>query len=354
VTAAGPSDPCALESYLYDIPEELIAQNPPINRDDARLMRVVRKSGYAGHGKFSDLPRLLRPGDLLVLNDTTVFRARLAGKKLPGGASVEIFFLSPLADAGDGAFHALVRPGRKLPPGSRVEANGGGILAIGGRDEYGGRVVRIESGPPASELFGNFGHIPLPPYIKRSEAPEDRYQTVYADPSKDRSAAAPTAGLHFTDGLLEELKRAGIEREFITLDVGLGTFRPVRTPDIRDHVMHGEMCEIGESAARRINAAKSAGRRIVAVGTTVVRTLESFADEDGSLRPGARSTDIFIRPGYRFRIIDAMITNFHLPGSTLLMLVSAFAGRELIMDSYRLAISSRYRFFSFGDAMLIE
>jgi S-adenosylmethionine:tRNA ribosyltransferase-isomerase len=343
-------DPYDVNSYDYPIPPELIAQNPSDRRDSSRLMRLDRPTGKTEHRRFSDLPSLLRKGDVIVMNDTRVFKARIIGRKIPSGASVEIFFLSP-TDKPD-TWAALVRPGRKLPPGSKVDV-GGTVITIGERSADGGRLVALP-GIPADELFERNGRMPLPPYIKRSDAPDERYQTVYADPAKNRSVAAPTAGLHFTPKLLGELRGMGIDTEFLTLDVGIGTFRPVKTADIREHKMHSERCEMIEDCARRINEAKSRGRRIIAVGTTVIRTLETFADEPGHLSHGERDTDIFITPGYRFKIPDAIITNFHLPKSTLLMLVTAFAGYDAIMKAYAEAVSMGYKFFSFGDAMLIE
>jgi S-adenosylmethionine:tRNA ribosyltransferase-isomerase len=340
-----------INSYDYPIPQSLIAGSPPLKRDLSRLMRLDKTTGEISHRRFSDLPDMLREGDVLVMNDARVFKARVHGKKIPGGARVEIFFLSP-ADAPN-AWRALVRPGRKLPPGSKADT-GYCALTIGGRRKDGGRDVILPDGARADELFARCGRVPLPPYIKHSDAPEERYQTVYADPAKNRSVAAPTAGLHFTPELLGELRNRGVAAEFLTLDVGIGTFRPVRTNDIRDHEMHAETCAIPEPCARRINEAKSSGRRIIAVGTTVVRTLESFAGPSGWLSHGARETDIFITPGYRFKVPDAVVTNFHLPKSTLLMLVAAFAGYDATMRAYAEAVSEEYRFFSFGDAMLIE
>jgi S-adenosylmethionine:tRNA ribosyltransferase-isomerase len=340
-----------LDSYDYPIPPELIAQNPSEERDASRLLRLGKAAGEIEHRRFSDLPRILRGGDMIVMNDTRVFKARVPGKKIPGGAAAEIFFLSP--SGAPGIWRALVRPGRKLPQGAKIEA-GGMTITIGERRGDGSREIILPDGAAAEELFERCGQVPLPPYIKHSDAPEERYQTVYADPAKNRSVAAPTAGLHFTPALLGELRAKGIATEFLTLDVGVGTFRPVKTSDIRDHEMHSERCEISERCARRINEAKSGGRRIIAVGTTSVRTLESFADESGRLSHGATDAGIFIKPGYRFKIPDAIITNFHLPKSTLLMLVAAFAGYDAAMKAYAEAVSKRYRFFSFGDAMLIE
>jgi S-adenosylmethionine:tRNA ribosyltransferase-isomerase len=341
----------SVDSYDYPIPPELIASNPTYKRDLSRLMRLDKTTGEIGHRRFSDLPDMLREGDTIVMNDARVFKARVPGRKIPGGTPVEIFFLSP-SDAPN-KWRALVRPGRKLPPGSKAET-GYCVITIGDRRKDGGRDVTLPDGAQAHELFERCGRVPLPPYIKHSDAPEERYQTVYADPARNRSVAAPTAGLHFTPELLGRLRSRGISTEFLTLDVGIGTFRPVRANDIRDHEMHSETCEISEACARGINEAKSSGRRIIAVGTTVVRTLESFAGPSGRLSHGSRETDIFITPGYRFKIPDAIITNFHLPKSTLLMLVAAFAGYDATISAYAEAISMKYRFFSFGDAMLIE
>jgi S-adenosylmethionine:tRNA ribosyltransferase-isomerase len=315
-------------------------------------MRVFRSGGKPEHHSFSRLAALLREGDMLVLNDTRVFRARVLGKKVPGGAAAEIFFLSPTGGAND--WVVLARPGRRLPPGSAVETEGGEVIHIGKRLDDGRRLALIPEGIGADTIFERRGRIPLPPYIKNTDVPEERYQTVYADKAKNRSAAAPTAGLHFSPELLEELKQRGIDIEFLTLDVGIGTFRPVKTRNIGEHKMHSEKCEISERCADSVNQAKSRGRRIVAVGTTVVRTLESFAGEHGALSPGVKETGIFIKPGYRFKMPDAVITNFHLPKSTLLMLAASFAGYENIMRAYAEAVRTRYRFFSFGDAMLIE
>jgi S-adenosylmethionine:tRNA ribosyltransferase-isomerase len=345
-------DLCDIESYSYGLPEDLIAQRPAERRDGSRLMRVSRHSGSVSHWNFSDLPQLLRGGDLLVMNDTRVFKARLIGRKANGGTRAEVFCLSP-ADL-PGVWRALVRPGKKLPPGTGVELRDGRLVVIGERAGDGLRFVRLPGDISPGELFEAYGSLPLPPYIKNEASDEERYQTVYSDRKKNGSAAAPTAGLHFTDQLLAELETKGVAHEFITLDVGLGTFRPVKVRDVREHLMHYELCRIGESQAESINMAMEEGRRIVAVGTTVVRTLESFADGAGRIGHGERRTDIFIRPGYAFKATDAMITNFHLPRSTLLMLVAAFAGYEKTMSAYREALESRYRFFSFGDAMLIE
>lgn len=343
---------CFLDAYDYDLPEDLIAQTPAPVRDGSRLMCVCRGTGAARHRVFADLAEILRPGDLLVMNDTRVLHARTTGEKIPGGAGVEIFFLRPAGDPQ--CWEALVRPGKKLQPGTRVALDGGCTVEIAARTEDGGRVVRLPEGMDAETFFARCGRVPLPHYIKETTGDDGRYQTVYADRSKTRSVAAPTAGLHFTAPLFARLEARGVERAFLTLDVGVGTFRPVKAADVRAHRMHTERCEVTAELADRLNHAKAEGRRIVAVGTTSVRTLESFADTGGHLSCGARETDIFIRPGYSFRFVDAMITNFHLPKSTLLMLVAAFAGYETAMTAYREAVRERYRFFSFGDSMLIE
>lgn len=347
-----PEELCDVDAYRYALPLELIAQNPADERDGSRLLRLSREDGSVAHGGFADLPGILRPGDMLVMNDTRVFKARLTGKKVVGSATVELLCLAPTEDPF--VWRALVRPGRKLPPGSEVVLSCGFLVKIGERQEEGLRLVHLPRAISPWELFERCGQLPLPHYIKRTEASDDRYQTVYSDHASDRSVAAPTAGLHFTEELLQELRKSGVDHEFVTLDVGIGTFRPVKVQDVREHRMHHETCRICETAAERINARRERGGRIVAVGTTVVRTLESFADDGGRVGPGERNTDLFIRPGYAFRIIDALITNFHLPGSTLLMLVAAFAGYENVIRAYETAVREQYRFFSFGDAMLIE
>ena len=344
-------DPYDIASYDYPLPQELIAQDPADRRDFSRLMRLGRAAGEIEHLRFSDLPAILRPGDMLVMNDTRVFKARVPAKKIPDGAVVEVFFLAPLNDSH--TWKALVRPGRKLPPGAKVSANGI-VIDIEDYGEEGSRVIKLPCDIDMDEFFRRCGEIPLPPYIKHTNVPDERYQTVYSDPKKNRSVAAPTAGFHFTRELLDELAYRGVDTKFLTLNVGIGTFRPVKSKDIRKHAMHSERCRVSEECADAVNSAKSAGRRIIAVGTTVVRTMESFADDTGFLAHGTRDTDIFIKPGYRFKVPDAIITNFHLPKSTLLMLVAAYAGYDSTMNAYRKAMESRYRFFSFGDAMLIE
>jgi S-adenosylmethionine:tRNA ribosyltransferase-isomerase len=315
-------------------------------------MRLFKSDGATEHRMFSELPDILSPGDLLVMNDTRVFKARVKGKKIPGGAAAEIFFLSQAGARNE--WHALVRPGRKLPPGSSVLLADGTVLEITGLSAGGARKVKCPEGVSPWDIFERSGSIPLPPYIKYTDAPDDRYQTVYSNAEHNRSVAAPTAGLHFTPELLAKLRERGIETAFLTLDVGMGTFRPVKTADIREHKMHSERCEMDEACANAVNAAKTEGRRTIAVGTTAVRTLESFADSSGLVASGCRDTDIFIKPGYRFKVPDALITNFHLPKSTLLMLAAAFAGYRHTTRAYAEAVAMRYRFFSFGDAMLIE
>jgi S-adenosylmethionine:tRNA ribosyltransferase-isomerase len=350
VGADGVPDPGEerLSDYDYDLPSELIAQDPVEPRDESRLMVLRRSGGPLEHRRFRDVGELLAPGDLLVVNDTKVVRARLVGTKVGGTASGEALILAPL---GDGGFEALVRPGRRLPPGSRLRLADGTELRIGERLGEGLRRVDFPPDRDPLRVLREAGRIPLPPYITRSHAPEERYQTVYA--REEGSAAAPTAGLHFTPALLESLERGGIGRAAVTLHVGVGTFRPVTEERIDDHRMHEETCFLSRETIDRIVETRSRGGRVIAVGTTVVRTLESFADEEGRLSPGARRTRLFIRPGYSFRVVDGLITNFHLPKSTLLMLVSALVGRARILEAYREAVRLRYRFFSFGDAMIL-
>ncbi|HEY8414227.1 MAG TPA: tRNA preQ1(34) S-adenosylmethionine ribosyltransferase-isomerase QueA [Thermaerobacter sp.] len=341
-----------VDDFDYELPPELIAQRPLPERDASRLMVVDRRTGRWQHARFRDLPRFLRPGDCLVLNDSRVVPARLYGRR-PGGGRVEFLLLRPLE--GGERWLALVRPGRRLRPGAvalcgdedplRVE-----VEAV---TETGERVVRLT--PPAGETveqaLHRLGRVPLPPYIREELDDPERYQTVYA--RHEGSVAAPTAGLHFTPQLLARLEGMGVALARITLHVGLGTFRPVTAERVEDHVMHAEYYEVPPEAAEVINDARARGGRVIAVGTTVTRTLETVADEEGRIHPGRGWTDLFIRPGYRFRAIDGLITNFHLPRSTLLMLVAALLGRERTLAAYREAVARRYRFFSFGDAMLI-
>ncbi|MDO5115438.1 MAG: tRNA preQ1(34) S-adenosylmethionine ribosyltransferase-isomerase QueA [Synergistaceae bacterium] len=340
-------------AYDYELPKELIAQEPAEPRDSSRLLVVHRESGWSEDRIFRDIAEYLRAGDLLVLNDTRVLPARVEGiKKGGGGAKVEIFFLNP----GDTPrqWNALVRPGRKLPEGTRVALDERNEVTVGARLEDGLRTIIFAPESDPFELIHRFGETPLPHYITNTHADPERYQTVYARREKENSVAAPTAGLHFTPELLKKLDEKGARRAFVTLQVGLGTFRPVKAENIRDHIMHREICEIPPETAALINETKKEKGRVVAVGTTVVRTLESFAAQYGGIIPGSLATRLFISPGYKFQVTDALITNFHLPMSTLLMLVSAFGGYETMMRIYKEAVEKRYRFFSFGDSMFIE
>lgn len=340
-------------SYDYDLPEELIAQTPLERRDSSRLLHLSRSSGAISHRKFSDLPSLLRAGDLLVVNDSRVRAARTHGHRRPGGARCEIFFTSP-ASNGERLWNTLVRPGRRVRPGDVIDIDGGASIRVISSTDDGERIVELPHDMSADDFFARCGSVPLPPYIKRDVDDPERYQTVYADRSSARSCAAPTAGLHFTEELMAAIAKMGAEIIRISLDVGIGTFRPVTAEDLSEHVMHSERCTISEDASDAINAARRDGRRVIAVGTTSVRTIESLAREDGHVDHGSMETDIFIRPPYEFRAVDAIITNFHLPRSTLLMLVAAFAGHDEVMGAYREAIEERYRFFSFGDSMFID
>lgn len=339
-------------AYDYELPKELVAQNPAEPRDSSRLFVIGRESGTFRHRFFRDVAEYLSCGDLLVLNDTKVLPARISGVKKGHSAKVEIFCLRPTFE-GSNIWMALVRPGRKLPEGTVVELGEGIDVTIGERCEDGLRRVFFPKNMDAFEIIHRFGETPLPHYITESTADPERYQTVYAKAEKENSVAAPTAGLHFTKELLAELKEKGIDQTFVTLQVGLGTFRPVKSEDISKHVMHSEFCEISEETANKINETKRAGGRIIAVGTTVVRTLESFAKQYGGIKPGFFDTQLFITPGFDFQVIDALITNFHLPKSTLLMLVSAFGGYDTTMAAYKEAVDREYRFFSFGDSMFI-
>lgn len=334
--------------FYYDLPPELIAQTPLDRRDASRLMRLDKRTGQTDHYHFNNLPDLLSRGDCLVLNDSRVIPARLIGARETGGA-VEVVLLR---DKGEGKWECLTRPGRKTKPGTKLSFGGGELTAeVVGEMEGGNKLLHFDYDGIFLEVLERLGKMPLPPYITQELSDPERYQTVYA--RELGSAAAPTAGLHFTNELLDIIASRGVGIAKITLHVGLGTFRPVKTENIEDHVMHEEYCEITEETAEQINATRRNGGRIIAVGTTSCRTLESRAREDGFLEPYAGFTNAFIYPGYRFKCIDGLITNFHLPESTLIMLVSALAGRENIMRAYEEAIRERYRFFSFGDAMLI-
>ena len=339
-----------IETYDYMLPQELIAQKPVDPRDSCRLMAVHRDSGLIEHRHFCDILDYLNPGDVLVRNDTRVMAARLEGVKVNGSAKSEILLLRP-RDQAEKEWEALVRPGRKLPDGSKVQLVDGTVVTIGAvLSDDGVRAVKFPEDCCVRDIEERSGTMPLPPYIhERSSRPED-YQTVYS--KEPRSAAAPTAGLHFTKELLRKVSSSGVEIADITLEVGIGTFRPVKTTDIREHTMHTEKCVIPQAAYDKIMTAKRNGSRVVALGTTVVRTLEGMAAA-GGLRPGSLETGIFIYPGFKYQIIDSLITNFHLPKSTLSMLVAAFAGYDLTMRAYAEAVKERYRFFSFGDAMVI-
>lgn len=336
--------------FYYELPEELIAQDPIENRSASRMLVLDRHTGAVKHEVFSNLPSHLREGDCLVINDTKVIPARLYGKREETGGAVEVLLLKRLENS---SWECLVRPGKKCRPGSRLEFGDGKLRAeITDVVEEGNRIIRFEYDGIFEEILDELGEMPLPPYIKHKLAEKDRYQTVYA--RVRGSAAAPTAGLHFTKELLSKIGDSGVRIAHVTLHVGLGTFRPVKAEEITDHHMHTEFYQIDKDQADLINETREKGGRIICVGTTSVRTLESAADEDGFLKAGSGDTAIFIYPGYRFKITDALITNFHLPESTLIMLVSAFAGREHVLEAYKKAVEERYRFFSFGDAMLIE
>lgn len=334
--------------FYFDLPEDLIAQTPLEKRDASRLLLLDRETGGIIHKHFFDLPDYLNPGDCLVLNDSRVLPARLMGNRLTGGA-VEVVLLRDLSG---GKWECLTRPGRKTRPGTDLTF-GEGLLTATVTDALndGNKVLQFHYDGIFLEILDQLGKMPLPPYIKAELQDRERYQTVYS--REIGSAAAPTAGLHFTQDLLERIRQKGVKVCFVTLHVGLGTFRPVKEEDILDHVMHSEYCMIPEETARIINETKSGGGRVIAVGTTSCRTLESFTEPDGTVLAKGGWTDIFIYPGYSFKCIDALVTNFHLPESTLIMLVSALAGREHILQAYETAVNERYRFFSFGDAMFI-
>lgn len=332
--------------FDYELPQELIAQHPMEPRDHSRLLVVDKHTGEIQHKHFYDLVDYLRPGDVLVFNDTRVIPARLHGTK-DTGAHVEVFLLTR-RDATD--WEVLVRPGKKLQVGARINFSDELSCEVIEHTDFGGRVVRFKYEGIFEEILDRLGETPLPPYITAPLEDKERYQTVY---NRERgSAAAPTAGLHFTKELLAKIKELGCEEVFVTLHVGLGTFRPVSEANIEDHKMHKEFYTVSQEAADAINKAKADGRRIIAVGTTAVRTLES-AGADGTLKAGGNWTNIFIYPGYKFRFVDELVTNFHLPQSTLLMLVSTLATRDIMLATYKKAVEERYRFFSFGDAMFI-
>ena len=335
--------------FYYDLPEELIAQDPLEDRSSSRLLVLDKKTGETQHHTFREIVNYLNPGDCLVINDTKVIPARLIGAKEETGAKIEVLLLKRKQND---VWETLVKPGRKAKPGTRISF-GDGLLngeVIDVVDE-GNRLIRFEYDGIFEEILDQLGQMPLPPYITHQLKDKDRYNTVYA--AHEGSAAAPTAGLHFTPELLEEIDRKGVDIARVTLHVGLGTFRPVKVEDVENHHMHSEFYMIDEKAAEKINGAKARGGRIICVGTTSCRTIESAADENGHLKACSGWTEIFIYPGYTFKALDGLITNFHLPESTLIMLVSALAGREHVLAAYEEAVRERYRFFSFGDAMLI-
>lgn len=332
--------------YYFDLPQELIAQDPLEDRAASRLLVMNTETGEIEHRIFRDIKEYLRPGDTLVLNDTKVIPARLLGTKEDTGANVEILLLRRL---GADRWETLVRPGKKLKPGARVTFGDGSLKAVilDILDE-GNRLVEFEYEGIFEEVLDRLGEMPLPPYITHKLEDKNMYQTVYA--RYEGSAAAPTAGLHFTQELLDEIRAMGVNTAFVTLHVGLGTFRPVKVDDVTTHHMHSEWYQVSEEAARLINRTREEGHRVICVGTTACRTVESAADDSGIVHAGADDTSIFIYPGYKFKVMDGLITNFHLPESTLVMLVSAFAGRERVLGAYEEAIRLGYRFFSFGDA----
>ncbi len=349
------TDGTRVADYEYALPADRIARYPVEERDASRLLVVPREGGALDHRLFRDLPSLMRPGDVMVVNDSKVLPVRLKGRK-PTGAPAEILLLRPWAGEGEAdpwVWEALVRPGGKLKPGRTVTVGPDLQIEILDSVEGGGRVVRLVTEASVLEVLDRYGHVPLPPYLEREDEPVDRerYQTVYAE--VPGSVAAPTAGLHFTEALLAEIEGKGVERVAVTLDVGVGTFRPVEVEDPERHEMHAETYRVSEAAAEAVARARREGRRVWAIGTTVVRALESAVGVSGEVEPRAGSTDLFIRPPYAFRTVDALVTNFHLPRSTLLMLVAAFGGYERTMEAYGEAINLGFRFYSYGDAMTL-
>lgn len=339
-----------VRDFYFDLPQELIAQDPLEDRSASRLLVLDKETGEIAHRHFRDITEYLRPGDCLVINDTKVIPARLYGVKKDTGAKIEILLLKRREND---IWETLVRPGKKAKPGTVIEF-GEGLLTgtVVDTVDEGNRLIQFSYDGIFEEILDRLGQMPLPPYITHQLKDRNRYQTVYA--KHEGSAAAPTAGLHFTKELLGQIEAMGVQIARVTLHVGLGTFRPVKVENVLDHHMHSEFYVVEEEEARKINATKAAGGRVICVGTTSCRTVESASDENGILRAGTGWTDIFIYPGYRFRVLDALITNFHLPESTLVMLVSALAGRENVLHAYAEAVKERYRFFSFGDAMLIK
>ena len=338
------------KDFYFDLPEELIAQTPIAQRDASRLLVLNKENGAWEHRHFFDLPGYLRAGDCLILNNSRVLPARLLGHRLPGGGACEVLLL---IDRGENIWECLVRPGKKMRVGARVSFGEGELIGEVVEELPGGnRLVKFSYEGIFLEVLDRLGKMPLPPYIKAELQDRERYQTVYS--KVNGSAAAPTAGLHFTPELLTQLREMGVKIGYVTLHVGLGTFRPVKEDEITDHEMHSEYCVIPQETADLINETKQSGGRVICVGTTSCRTIESWAGEDGTMHASAGWTNIFIYPGYRFKVLDALVTNFHLPESTLIMLVSALAGREQTLAAYEEAVKERYRFFSFGDAMFIH
>lgn len=339
-----------VKDFYFDLPQELIAQDPLEDRSASRLLVLDKETGEVTHRHFRDIKEYLKPGDCLVINDTKVIPARLLGTKKDTGAKIEVLLLKRREDD---IWETLVKPGKKARPGAELEFGEGLLKAtvVEVADE-GNRLIQFHYDGIFEEILDQLGQMPLPPYITHQLKDKNRYQTVYA--KHQGSAAAPTAGLHFTKELLAEIKELGVEIAHVTLHVGLGTFRPVKTENVLDHHMHSEFYMVEESEAQKVNKAKESGGRIICVGTTSCRTIESAAGEDGLLKAGSGWTEIFIYPGYQFKLLDCLITNFHLPESTLVMLVSALAGREWVLSAYGEAVKERYRFFSFGDAMLIK
>ena len=341
-----------LHDFYYDLPEELIAQDPLADRSSSKLMVLDKKTGRTEHRIFKDIIEYLNPGDCLVINDTKVIPARLIGEKEGTGAAIEVLLLKRKEDMAN-TWEVLVKPGKKAKPGTRISFGDGKLVGeIIDIVEEGARLIQFSFDGIFEEILDELGQMPLPPYITHKLEDKNRYQTVYA--KHEGSAAAPTAGLHFTNELLAEIEAKGVKIARVTLHVGLGTFRPVKVENILDHHMHSEYYEVSEEAADTINSVRQSGGRIIAVGTTSTRTLESVADTHGCIKPCRGWTDIFIYPGYEFKAIDCLITNFHLPESTLIMLVSALAGKDNVMAAYREAVENSYRFFSFGDAMFIK
>lgn len=339
------------KDYFYDLPEDLIAQDPLMDRTASRLMVLNRTTGKIEHKHFYDIVDYLNKGDLLILNNTKVIPARLYGVKEETGAVIEVLLLKRVEDK-ESTWECLVKPGKKARPGVRISFGDGLLIGeITDIIEEGNRLIKFEFDGIFEEILDKLGEMPLPPYIHNKLEDKSRYQTVYA--KFEGSAAAPTAGLHFTTELMDKLRNKGVEIRFVTLHVGLGTFRPVKEDNLINHHMHTEYCQVDKETADAINEAKRDGRRVICVGTTSVRTVESMASGIGIIEAGSKDTDIFIYPGYEFKIPDGLITNFHLPESTLIMLVSAFVSREKILEAYKIAVEEKYRFFSFGDAMLI-